>query len=115
MMARMFAGIYEAGVDLILTPVLGTLPPKLGHFDQYGGDPMDAMLKARRFAAFTGGVNATGQPAISVPLEESADGLPVGIHLIAPIWREDVLIRVAAQLEQAHPWADRRPTGMAGG
>jgi amidase len=114
MMARMFAGIYENGVDLILTPVLGTLPPKLGHFDQRSGDPMDAMLKARRFAAFTGGVNATGQPAISVPLEQSSGGLPIGIHLIAPIWREDLLIRLAAQLEQAHPWADRRPAAVAG-
>ncbi len=109
MMARMFADIYEDGVDLLLTPVLGTLPPKIGHFDQYTGDPMDAMLRARRFAAFTGGVNATGQPAISVPLEQSAEGLPIGIQLIAPIWREDVLIRIAAQLEQAHPWAGRRP------
>jgi len=115
MMARMFAEIYEGGVDLLLTPVLGTLPPKLGHFDQYGDDPMDAMLKARRFAAFTGGVNATGQPAISVPLEQSAGGLPIGIQLIAPIWREDVLIRIAAQLEQAHPWADRRPAAIATG
>ena len=108
-MARMFADIYEQGTDLILTPVLGTLPPKLGHFDQYGDDPMDAMLKARRFAAFTGGLNATGQPGISVPLEESSEGLPIGIQLVAPIWREDLLIRVAAQLEQAHPWAGRRP------
>ncbi len=115
MMARMFAGVYEAGVDLLLTPVLGTLPPKIGHFDQYGDDPMEAMLKARRFAAFTGGVNATGQPAISVPLEQSPEGLPIGIQLIAPIWREDLLIRVAAQLEQAHPWADRHPTAVYAG
>ena len=115
MMGRMFAGIYEAGIDVILTPVLGTLPPKLGHFDQYGDDPMDAMVKARRFAAFTGGLNATGQPGISVPLEESPEGLPIGIQLIAPIWGEDLLIRLAAQLEQAHPWADRRPTGITAG
>jgi amidase len=114
-MARMIAAIYEDGVDLVLTPVLGTLPPKLGHFDQYGEDPMDAMLKARRFAAFTGGVNATGQPAISVPLEQSSEGLPIGVQLIAPIWREDVLIRIASQLEQAHPWAARRPAAIATG
>ncbi len=114
-MARMFADIYENGIDLFLTPVLGTLPPKIGHFDQYGSDPMDAMLKARRFAAFTGGVNATGQPAISVPLEQSSEGLPIGIQLISPIWGEDLLIRIAAQLEQAHPWAGRRPAEITTG
>jgi len=108
LMARMIAGIYENGVDLVLTPTLGALPPKLGHYDQYGDDPMDAMLKARRFANFTGAFNATGQPAISVPLEMSDEGLPIGIQLVAPIWREDILIRVAAQLEEAHPWAHRR-------
>jgi amidase len=112
-MARMIAGIYENGVDLVLTPTLGALPPKLGHYDQYGADPMDAMLKARRFANFTGAFNATGQPAISVPLEMSEEGLPIGIQLVAPIWREDILIRVASQLEEAHPWAERRAPAFA--
>jgi amidase len=53
--------------------------------------------------------NATGQPAISLPLHWSADGLPVGAQLVAPYGREDVLIRVAAQLEEAEPWAERWP------
>jgi amidase len=107
-LGRMIAGFYSSGIDLIVTPTLGKIPPKLGFYDQYGDDPMDAMLKARQVANSTGLYNATGQPAISLPLETSAEGLPIGIQFIAPIWREDLLIRIAAQLEQAHPWAGRR-------
>ena len=62
--------------------------------------------------AFTALINATGNPAISLPLQMSEAGLPVGIQLIAPYGREDLLIRVAAQLEQAYPWDERRPEAV---
>jgi amidase len=114
-LSRMIAAMYENGIDLILTPTLADVPPPLGAYDDSGPDPLSAMDFARRIATFTGIFNATGQPAISLPLQWSSSGLPIGIQLIAPIWREDLLIRVAAQLEQAHPWADRRPSGLAGG
>ncbi len=112
-MARMIASLYRSevnpgGFDLILTPTLATVPPKLGTFDDSGPDPMVAIEKARDFANFTGTFNATGQPAISVPMEMSAEGMPIGMQLVAPLWREDLLFRVSSQLEQAHPWADRR-------
>ena len=55
----------------------------------------------------------TGLPAISLPLNVNDDGLPIGSHLVAPYGREDVLLRVAAQLEEARPWADRRPPVFA--
>ena len=61
------------------------------------------------YAIFTAGFNSTGQPAISLPLHWSEDGLPIGVQLVAAYGREDLLIRVAAQLEQAQPWADRWP------
>jgi len=113
LIARMIAGLQiDAQFDLLMTPTLGTLPPKLGHYDQNGPDPMDAMLKARQVATFTGVFNATGQPAISLPLETSEEGLPIGIQFVAPMWREDVLIQLAGELERAHPWIERRAPGV---
>lgn len=58
---------------------------------------------------FTGPFNITGQPAVSLPLWWTPDGIPVGVQLVADQYREDVLLRVAAQLEAARPWAERRP------
>ena len=59
---------------------------------------------------FTPPFNISGQPAINVPLYWNDDGLPIGIQLVAAYGREDVLIRVASQLEAAQPWADRHPS-----
>ena len=111
--SRLVAGWYEAGNDLLLTPTLGEPPPPLGTFDQSAGDPVDVIYRATKTAMFTALMNATGQPAISLPLYWSDDGLPIGVQLIAPYGREDVLMRVAAQLEQARPWADRTPPVFA--
>lgn len=113
LVARLVAGVMIDGqFDLLMTPTLATVPPKLGHFDQHGADPMNAMLKAREIATFTGVFNATGQPAISLPLEMSEEGLPIGIQFVAPMWGEDILIRLAGELERAHPWIDRRAPGV---
>jgi amidase len=109
LVARMLAGIHESGADLLLSPTLGEPPPPLGTFDDSGPDPMAAFERALVSGCFTAIFNATGQPAISLPLHWSDDGLPIGIQLVAPLGREDLLLRVAAQLEQAVPWADRTP------
>ena len=62
-----------------------------------------------RTCAFVGVFNVTGQPAVSLPLCVSEEGLPIGVQLAAPFGCEDLLIRVAAQLEQARPWAAWSP------
>jgi amidase len=107
-LTRAVAALY-ATHDLLLTPTLGEVPPPLGSFDDSGPDPLDAIRRAGLTAAFTALCNLTGQPAISLPLHWSEEGLPIGTQLIAAYGREDLLIRIAAQLEQAHPWADRVP------
>ena len=109
-MSRMFAAVHESGFDLLLTPTMGEPPPPLGSFDDSGPDPMAAFERAFIAGCFTAAFNATGQPAISLPLHQTDDGLPVGVQLIAPLGREDLLLRVASQLEQAVPWADRIPS-----
>jgi len=106
-MSRMFAGVHESGFDLLLTPTLGEPPPPLGSFDDSGPDPMAAFERAFLCGCFTAAFNATGQPAISLPLHWSEDGLPIGVQLVAPLGREDLLLQVASQLERAAPWADR--------
>jgi amidase len=92
------------GHDLLLTPVIATPPPPIGYLAGPEGG-----MRVRELLQFTAQFNVTGQPAISLPLYWTADGLPVGVQLVAGFGREDVLIRVAAQLEAAQPWASRRP------
>jgi len=113
-LGRMVADWFERGYDLLLTPTTGETAPPLGTFDDSGPDPLRAIERARKTAIFNALFNATGNPAISLPLHVTEEGLPSGVQLVAPFGREDVLIRVAAQIEQAHPWADRRPAVWAG-
>ncbi len=99
----------EGGFDLLLTPTLGEPPPRLGHFAADPRNPVAAALRAPSFSTFTFRFNCTGQPAISLPLHWNAEGLPIGVQLVAAYGREDLLLRVAAQLEEARPWGDRLP------
>jgi amidase len=113
LVSRAIGGWLDAEFDLLLTPAVGEPPPRLGSYDDSGPDPMAAIRRAWPTAAFSGIFNATGQPAISLPLYWTDDGLPVGVQLVAALGREDLLIRVAAQLERARPWADRVPPVFA--
>lgn len=97
------------GFDLLVTPTLAEPPTRIGEFANDPEHPMAPMVRAGRYVAFTPAFNSSGQPAISLPLHWTADGLPVGVQLVAAYGREDVLVRVASQLEQARPWIDRRP------
>ncbi len=99
--------------DAILTPTLGMRPVRIGEIHGRGPDPLDHFERSGHFTPYTAIVNVTGQPAISVPLYEGADGLPTGVQLIGPPAGEDVLLGLAAQLERALSWADRVPAGPA--
>ena len=114
LVGRGVGALFEGGLDLILSPTVGEKAPPLGSFDDTGPDPFAPLKRAEKPAMFTSLYNALGMPAISLPLHGSEDGLPLGVQLAAPSGAEDVLIRVAAQLEEARPWADRRPGVFAG-
>jgi amidase len=107
---RRMAGWWTGGFDLLLTPTLPEPPPPLGTFTPARENPVVAGMRASQYASFTSPFNLTGQPAVSLPLHWTADGLPVGVQLVAAYGREDLLVRVAAQLEAARPWSARRPT-----
>ena len=106
---RAVQGWWAQGWDLLLTPTLAEVPLALGTIHNDSENPMAPTVRSGQFVPFTPPFNTSGQPAISLPLHCSAEGLPVGVQLVAAYGREDVLIRIASQLEQAVPWADRRP------
>lgn len=95
---------HAHGFDLLVTPVIATPPPPIGWLTG-----PEAGQRVQEMMLFTAQFNVTGQPAISLPLHRTADGLPVGVQLVAGYGREDVLVRVAAQLEQAAPWPTIAP------
>ena len=96
----------DGAFDLLLSPVINGTPPPIGWLS----DPAQGIARLQHLLQYTSQFNITGQPAISLPLHWSEAGLPVGVQLVAAYAREDVLLRVAAQVEQARPWADRHPT-----
>ncbi len=95
--------------DVLLTPTLAEPPLPLGSFESTVENPMAGMRRAALFVPFTPICNATGQPAMSVPLYWNGEGLPIGTHFVGRFGDEATLFRLAAQLEAARPWADRRP------
>lgn len=107
--SRQAAAWWEDDHDLLLTPTIAEPPPPLGSFDGPADNPLHGLFRAAELVPFTPPFNVTGQPAISLPLHWNDDGLPIGVQLVAAFGREDVLLRVAAQLEQAQPWSQWRP------
>ena len=106
---RRMHGWWASGWDLLLTPTLAEVPLPLGTIANDPANPLSALARAGQFVPFTPPFNTSGQPAISLPLHWTPQGLPVGVQLVAAYGREDVLMRIAGQLEQASPWAHRRP------
>jgi amidase len=95
--------------DAVLTPALAQRPVPTGAIHGRGPDPMGNYRRSGEFTPYTAIVNVTGQPAIALPLYQGEDGLPTAVQLIGRPAREDVLLALATQLEQALPWADRHP------
>jgi amidase len=98
------------GIDVLLSPTLAKPPIEIGALEPREGEPpIQMLMNSADWVPFTPVWNVTGQPAISLPLHETADGLPVGVQLVGPPAGEELLISLAAQIEAAQPWAGRRP------
>jgi amidase len=96
--------------DVLLTPTMAVLPMRVG--EVWAGmdeDPTAPIMNCTPMACYTAVFNVTGLPALSLPGAPTAGGLPVGVQLAGPPWREDLLLSLGAQIEAARPWADRWP------
>ncbi len=108
-MARQIVTRFSHEFDLYVTPTMAIEPPRVGVLEHAHAAPEFPPLEVLSMAAFCAVFNISGQPAVSLPLHQAASGLPVGVQLVAAPWDEGRLLRVAAQLETAAPWAGRRP------
>jgi amidase/6-aminohexanoate-cyclic-dimer hydrolase len=98
--------------DVLLTATLAEPPAVIGRFNHKPEDYVDYRMGPGRvfaYSPFTAAFNASGQPAASLPLHWTADGLPVGVHLAAAFGRDEMLMGLCARIEEAQPWFDRRP------
>jgi len=99
---------FHQNYDVILSPVVRTPPPQIGYFD--GALDYDTLIeRLTDYVQYTPLYNVSGAPAISLPLSMSPDGLPIGAMFAAPNGREDLLIGLGFELEEARPWAGRKP------
>ncbi len=106
--SRDFAGFFS-NREIWLTPTLARPPVPVGYFEYAPNERDRFFARLAEYTGFTLIANATGQPAISLPLHWNGDDLPIGVQLTGRYGDEATLIRLAAQLERARPWADRRP------
>jgi amidase len=100
---------FLAPYDALLTPALAERPLPLGTLDTAAPDPMATFTRSGLFTPFTPVINASGQPAISLPLYQGEDGLPLAVQIVGRPAGEEALLALSAQLEAALPWAGRRP------
>jgi amidase len=105
--ARKLIGFLDP-FDALLTPALAERPLPLGTLDTAAPDPMATFSRSALFTPFTATFNASGQPAVSLPLFDGKDGLPVAVQIVGRPAGEAELLALAAQLERERPWADRR-------
>jgi amidase len=100
---------FHTQYDVLLTPALAMLPPKLGWIDMMLDDVDEYWRRVFTFSPFTVWFNITGQPALVLPLGHTEQGLPLSVQFVAPYGDESTLFRLASQLEAAQPWFDRKP------
>lgn len=100
---------FHAGYDVLLTPGLGTLPPKLGWIDMMLEDVDEYWRRVFTFSPFTVWFNLTGQPALMLPLGRTASGFPIAVQLVGRYGEEGTILSLGAQLEKARPWFDKKP------
>lgn len=106
---RRLATWWAQGFDLLVTPTQSAPPPPIGELSSTPEEPLRAFMRSAPYGVYTLPFNLSGQPAISLPVHVTPDGLPVGAQLVAAFAREDLLLSVGAQLEAALNWASRRP------
>jgi len=104
---------FFAGYDILLTPTMCSPPWPIGVLSLSAGDTTAYFTALNRSIGFTSLFNASGNPAASLPVHWSAQGLPVGVQIVAPFGDEATIFRLAAQIETARPWKDRRPPLLA--
>jgi amidase len=115
-LCRQIVGRWISDFDILVCPTMTIEPPRAGeilaavHQGAGGGGPA---MQVFRMAVLTSGFNMTGQPAISLPTHMTDQGIPIGVQLVGGPWGEARLLRVAAQVEEALPWAGRRPAVVA--
>jgi amidase len=107
--ARAIVSFWD-GFDAVLTPTLALPPVPIGWQEEGAGTALEQLRRNTLFTPFTAVANLTGQPAMSLPLHRSADGLPIGVQVIGPPAGEAVLLRLAAQVQEARPWREDRPS-----
>jgi amidase len=106
---QMMAWWDSAGIDVLVTPTVPEVPWTLGQFAADPANPLAGVARSAAIVPFSAPFNVTGQPAISLPLGWSPEGLPIGVQVVGRPEAEHVLLRLSSQLEQVRPWADRRP------
>jgi amidase len=108
-MSRRILGFWSDH-DVLITPTLAKPPIEIGALRPAEGEPpIQMLINSAGWVPFTPVFNVTGQPGISLPLHQSSGGLPIGVQFVGAPAAEATLIALAAQLEQARPWADRQP------
>ena len=116
--SRAIANVHQVGLtmakfmqkyDVILSPTLAKPPVPLGVLSMSPKNVAEFSKEIAEFGPYTALYNVTGQPSMSVPLHWTKDGLPVGVMFSGRFGQDDLLFRLAAQLEKAKPWAGRRP------